>query len=66
MNVFEENELLRQEVLALRADLAGAETRLQDLQVRHHPELELGDDETKRISLGRAFAYPKRRKSVWR
>jgi hypothetical protein len=46
MNVFEENELLRKELEAVRADLAAAETRLQQL---HVTRMELTDEEARQI-----------------
>jgi hypothetical protein len=54
MNVFEENRSLREEVADLRADLAAAEARLQQL---HAPRLPLTDDEPSRFSEV-AFFYP--------
>jgi hypothetical protein len=58
MNVFEENESLRQEVAGLRADLAAAEARLQQLHALRLAALT--DDEAKQI-LGHRLRVPEER-----
>ena len=49
MNVFEENQFLRQELEALRADLDAAESRLQQLQAMRDAGLKLTDDRARRV-----------------
>jgi hypothetical protein len=49
MNVFEENQSLRQKVADLRADLAAAEARLHQVQALQQAALTLTDGEAKQI-----------------